>query len=302
MFKRGLIYSLQEGWLTLWRNKLVSALSVGTIAVSFTVLGLFLLLSVNLGAFAELYGDSFLVHLFLRDDITTAQTRDLENMMREEGDIDSFAFISRSEAAERFRQLFPDEAGMLASLERASLPASFEVRLRNAIVQSDAREKLEALIGRLGVQPGVDRTLYDRQWVETLESSGRWVALFGLIIGVMLMLAAVVTASNIIKLNIVTRQEEIEIMRLVGADGIFVKGPFIIGGIIQGLFASGLALLIVYILYQLATVFLGSVNIELLRGLQLHFLPWAHQAVFVLGGLVVGALASLLSFGKMSRI
>jgi cell division transport system permease protein len=293
---------MQEGWLTLWRNKLVSILSIGTIAVSFTVLGLFLLLSVNLGAFAELYGDSFLLHVFLRDDATSAQTGAVEEAMRGEPEIAGVTFVSRDEAVARFRTLFPDESGMLASLERNSLPASFEVRLKDSIVQADAREALERLIARLNALPGVDRTLYDRQWVETLESSGRWIAFFGLIIGVMLMLAAVVTASNIIKLNIVTRQEEIEIMRLVGADGIFVKGPFIIGGVIQGLLASALALFVIYILHQLAIIFLDSVNIELLRGLELHFLPWPYQLAFVAGGLVVGALASLLSFGKMSRI
>ena len=300
MFRRGLIYSVQEGLLTIWRNKLISLLSIGTIAISFAVLGLFMLVAVNVGALAESYGDTLMIHAFLIDDLDAKQTGNLKDILEKDERIQSVHHVDKDAAAERFADLFPDEEEILNSLEENYLPASFEIYLENEL--SFDNEGIQALIKHLESMPAVETVLYDRQWVETLESTGRWIAYAGFVLGGMLILAAIVTTSNIIKMNVLNRQDEIEIMRLVGADGIFVRGPFLFGGIIQGLLSSIIAMVLVYLIYYFGGFFLESANIELLRDLQIRFLPLQILGAFILGGLVVGTLASLLSFGKMSRI
>lgn len=148
---------------------------------------------------------------------------------------------------------------------------------------------------------GVESVVYDKQWVETLESTGQSVVLAGLIIGGMLLFAAIITTSNVIKLNVLTRKDEIEIMRLVGADTIFIKGPFILGGIIQGMLANILSLAVLYGLFQFGASFIHDGGIEMLQGLNLKFLPWPMAGLFIVGGFLVGSFASLLSFGKMMK-
>lgn len=300
MFVRGLVYSLQEGALTLWRNKLISLLSIGTIAISFSILGIFMLVSVNVATLAESYGDTLLIHVFLKDDITPETRSALRTSLEEDKRIESVDYIDKDDAEDRFRELFPNDSEMLDDLEGNYLPASFEANLaRDA--DSD-RDSIDELVNEIGGSDGVENVLYDRQWVETLENTGRWFGYAGLALGGLLIFAAIVTTSNIIKLNVLSRREEIEIMRLVGADGIFVRGPFFIGGIIQGLLASGLALGIIYAIFHFGGIFLESVDIELLRNLEFHFLPWEYLVYFILGGLIVGTLASLLSFGRATRI
>ncbi len=90
-------------------------------------------------------------------------------------------------------------------------------------------------------------------------------------------------------------------MKLVGAEGIYVKGPFIVGGLVQGLLASLLAVLALLLLFHLGVGYLELMRIEFLQTMEFRFLPWPFVALFLLGGLVVGLLASLLSFGRAGR-
>jgi cell division transport system permease protein len=296
---RAVVYCVQEALVALWRTKLVSLLSVGTIAVSFTVLGIFLLVGVNIGAVVENYGSSFLVHVFLRDEAGPQDLNALRSFFKEDGRVDTFSFVDKEAASERFNRLFPKDAELLNSLDSNPLPSSFEVQIREEIKTDSG--KASELIGRIGSMAGVEAVRYDREWVETVQSVGNAVLAFGLFLGLLLMLAAIVTAANIIKINIYARREEIEIMRLVGADGIYVRGPFIVGGLMQGLLASLAAIAILLFLHQLVAGYLQVAKFELLGELRLRFLPLSMIIVLILGGLVIGLLASMLSFGRAGR-
>lgn len=300
MVWRGIVYSFQEGMLAVWRNIFVSLLSIGTIAISFTILGIFLLIAVNVGKMAALYGDTLVIHVFLDDDISGDEMADLREVLSKDRRVEESRYMDKESAANRFSSLFPENDEILKGLDKNPLPSSFEVRLRNDIdVSSD---RIEAFVKTLGEQSGVESVLYDREWVETLEKTGTWVVYAGMVLGGLLILAAIVTTSNIIKINVFSHKEEIEIMHLVGADGLFIRGPFLVGGIFQGFLASMLALVILFGIFNFFEMFLKSVNIEMLQGLQLSFLPIWMLLLFSLGGLVVGFLASLLSIGNTGKI
>lgn len=296
---RAILYCVQEGLLALWRTKLVSLLSIGTMAISFTVLGLFLLVGENVGALAESYGDALIFHVFLLDESDDDAIDNLTRKFDEEDRISSYVFLDKDDAAERFNTLFPEDVELLAGLEENPLPASFEVHLQES-ARTDSRGITE-LVNSIGEMAGVESVRYDREWVDTLQSVGGAVLFFGLSLGFLLILSAIVTAANIIKINIYARQEEIEIMRLVGADGIYVRGPFVFSGLVQGLLASLLSLAALLVLHQLGNGYLELVKIELLGDLRLRFLPLYMVTLLISGGPLVGLLASLLSFGKAGR-
>lgn len=296
---RAIIYSMQEGLLALWRTKLVSLLSIGTMAISFAVLGVFLLVGVNVGAMAESYGHELLVHVFLRDDIEAVHRSNLRQRLEGDDCVLSVRLVSKEEAKQRFEELFPYEKDLLSGLQQNPLPTSFEIVLSEDM--RDVPERVTSFVESLRTTEGVEEVSYDRQWVETLEAAARSVTYFGLVLGGLLILAAIVTAANIIKINVYARREEIEIMRLVGAEGAYVKGPFIFSGLIQGLLASVLAVLVLFILFQVGVGYIRIMRIEMLEGLEYRFLPWQYIALFVAGGLFVGLLASLLSFGRAGR-
>ncbi len=296
---RGFIYSLQEGLLALWRTKLVSLLSIGTIAVSFTVLGIFLLVSVNVGVLTESYGDELVVHLFLEDGLSQDELVGLQRELESDERISSHGYVGKEEAAERFRRLFPDEEYLLGGLTENPLPESFELTLKEHL-RADPTE-VNTLIASLSHLPGVEAVRYDRQWVETFESAARWIGYAGFAVGGLLILAAIVTAANIIRINIYARREEIEIMRLVGAEGIYVRGPFVIGGLVQGLLASLLSIVALFLLFNIGESYLRLMKIGVMEGLNFRFLPLEYIVLFLVCGLLVGFLAGLLSFGRAGR-
>jgi cell division transport system permease protein len=296
---RAILYSVQEGLLALWRTKAVSLLSIGTIAVSFTVMGVFLLVSVNVAALTEAYGEELVVHVFLSDGLSQQELAGVQRSIEQDERISSFGYVGKEDAAERFRRLFPDEGRLLDTLSGNPLPESFELTLREDLRTNPYQ--IQDLVSGLSEQRGVEAVRYDRHWVETLETAALWVSYVGLAIGGLLILAAIVTASNIIKINIYSRRDEIDIMRLVGAESVYVRGPFFVGGIVQGLLASVLSIVALFVLFNIGEGYLRVMKFGLLEKLSFRFLPLDYLLFFVIGGLLVGFLASLLSFRRAWR-
>jgi len=299
--RRGLAYSFSEGIADIVRNTLVNLLSILTIAVSITVLGVFILLAINLNAFSSQRQDAFLLHIFLDDQVTAPEEADhLLKRLNEDERVIGFAFVSREAAMARFAEMFPEEADVADELNDFTLPASFDVEINQSLVGDE--RTLDSLVQEYAQLELVDEVLYDNQWQESLESLTRWVTGFGLFLGGLLIFAAIVTTSNIIKLNYLSRKEEIEIMRLVGADGIYVKGPFIVSGVIQGLLASLLALALLLGLFYSAAALLQSADILIFEDFSLLFLPLWLIVAIAAGGPVAGLLASLLTLTTVNRV
>lgn len=300
MVSRGIGYSLSEGLADIFRNKMVSLLSIITISVSITVLGLFMLIAVNLEGVSAGKDDTFLVHVFLIDQPENAGLTELQERFNTDERVLSYLYVSPAEAQQRFEDLFPEEAELSRQLDDFSLPASFDVEINPDVVQDD--EQLIRFADTLAEYQVVDEVLYDSKWQQSLQTLTTWVTIFGIFLGSLLIIAAIVTTSNIIKLNYLGRKEEIEIMRLVGADTIYIKGPFLVSGILQGFLASALSVLLLFIVFVSGTAFLETARISLIENIEFVFLPWLQLAALLLGGTLAGLLASLLTLVSVNRI
>lgn len=292
---RALGYSLEEALVELWRNRLVNLISIATIAVSLFILGIFLSLSANLNELMEGWASRVQLTLYLEPEVTGDQQTSLRNILSHSPEVDSFDFVSKEAAVSRFRSYFPELEALPDLLETNPLPASFEVS-----VASDYRapERVRALAKRLEAIPGVAEVDYDLLWIERLSSIIELVRILGLAIGAALVLASVFTIFNVIKLTVYGRQDEIGIMRLVGATHAYIRGPFLVEGILQGGLGGLLALAFLYLSHE----FLLR---EALRSFQLlpasdwlHFVPPSAWLFIVVGGMLVGLLGSLLSVRK----
>jgi cell division transport system permease protein len=124
----------------------------------------------------------------------------------------------------------------------------------------------------------------------------------GLGLGGLLLLTTIFVISNTIRLNIFARRDEIEIMRLVGATGLFIRAPFYIEGILQGLLGTGLALAILFVFFQLFLTKVYEPLKYILGNFPLHFLTSEQTAVLALGGLTLGLLGTQVSVGRYLRI
>jgi cell division transport system permease protein len=293
-FLRALGYFFQEALTSLWRSRLMNALSVGTIAVSLFVLGAFLAVANSLNEVVTRWTQKVQVVFFLEDGVEDRVRESLQNRLKEDPAVESQVLVSRGEALERFRALFRDLRSLPEDLGENPFPASLEVSLK-AGHQSPG--EVERLVSAFETAPGVREAQYDLLWIDRLATGVRLVRGAGAFLGGILVLAGVFTISNVIRLTVYAREDELDIMRLVGATQAYVKGPFVAEGMIQGGLGGLLAVLLLWAALRFLRNDLMAAS-DLLGRAPLA-LPSELVLVLVVGGMAVGIVGSLVSLRRV---
>jgi cell division transport system permease protein len=290
---RALAYFFQEALTSLWRSRLVNAVSVGTIAVSLFVLGAFLTLAGRLGRVVDRWTEKIEIVVYLEDGIEDRVRDSLENRLRADPAVASIQLVTQEEALKRFKKLFRDLASLPEDLGENPFPASLEVGLRQ---DHQSPAEVKRLARKFADVPGVQEIQYDLLWIERLATGVRLLRGAGAFLGGILVLAGVFTISNVIRLTVYAREDELDIMRLVGATRAYVKGPFVVEGMIQGGFGGLVAV-------GLLWVALGSLSRDLasseLLGRTAFALPSDIATLLVVGGMIVGVAGSLVSLRRV---
>jgi len=290
---RALTYFVEEAATSLWRSRLVNSVSVGTIAVSLFVLGAFLTVATSFGRVVSRWTEKVQVIVYLEDGIEDRVLASLENRLREDPAVESIDPVSRELALKRFRELFRDLSSLPEDLGENPFPASLEVNLK-AGHQSPA--EVERLARAFRDVPGVQEIQYDLLWIERLATGVRLVRGVGAFLGGILALAGVFTISNVIRLTIYAREDELDIMRLVGATRTYVKGPFVVEGMIQGGLGGAVAAGLLWLTLRWLSRGLASSD---LLGRAAFALEGDVAFLLVLGGMVVGVAGSLVSLTRL---
>jgi cell division transport system permease protein len=290
---RALVYFLEEALTSLWRSRLINALSIGTIAVSLFVLGAFLTVASNLSAVVDRWTEKVRVTFFLTDSLEPHIRASLVDQLRAEPAVEAVELVTREQALERFRTLFRDLRTLPDDLGENPFPASLEVALRADQATADG---VRRLVERYEKAPGVQEAQYDLLWIERLTTAARLVRGVGALLGGILVLAGIFTISNVIRLTVYARQDELDIMRLVGATRAYVKGPFVVEGMLQGGLGGLLSVLLLWLSFQVLAA--EAVAASDLMGRAVVFLPRRLTWLIVLGGMLVGVAGSLVSLGR----
>jgi cell division transport system permease protein len=189
--------------------------------------------------------------------------------------------------------MFPEFAQAALTLGGQVLPASFEVRLKPG---TDG-PPVAPLVDALRRMPGVTDVRYDREWVARLQAIVRTVRAVGAGLALVLVLAAALTVASVVRLALHARRDEIEIMHLVGAPLTYIRGPFVMEGVLQGGLGALVALGLLVLLYATARVRLDAAAVTMpgLGAAAPSFLPAPWIAALVAGGMAVGCLGGLVA-------
>jgi len=290
---RAVHYFLSEALTSLWRSRLMNAVSVGTIAVSLFVLGAFLTVASRLGDVVSRWTQKVQVIVYLEDGTEDRVRESLENRLRADPAVDSIDYVTREQALARFREMFRDLRALPEDLGENPFPASLEVSLKS---ERQSPAEVERLAGAFQAAPGVKEIQYDLLWIERLATGVRLVRGIGAFLGGILVVAGVFTISNVIRLTIYAREDELDIMRLVGATQAYVKGPFVAEGMIQGGLGGLLATALLWAALQWLSRGLASSDI---LGHAAFALPGGLGAMLVLGGMLVGVVGSWVSLSRL---
>jgi cell division transport system permease protein len=285
-------YCVEEAFASLWRQRVSVVLSVLTNGAALLVLGGFLLVTVNLDRAVSKWSAAAEFSVYLSDDIAPEQRVALNSLLGGHPAVASREYVSKADAAVRFKRDFPDLAAGLADLPQNPLPASIEVRLNPA--RADGAS-LEAFARQLMQTPGVADVRFDRRWLERLGQIAGGLRWAGWILGAVLLVASVLTVATVVRLALHARRDEVEIMQLMGAPIGLLRGPLVVEGILQGGAGALVALVALYGGWVLARGRILAALGPAFDATAVGFLPFGLSALLVLVGMAVGCVGGYLA-------
>jgi cell division transport system permease protein len=290
-------YFLRQAIQNVRKNWLIHIVGVSTMVISLLIFGTFLLLFHNVDTWIHGWGDSFSMSIYLEDGIDDATRGKVISLIRGLPGARIERVITKKQAFLDLRRALGREANVLDGLPVNPLPASIEVVFKSSDGKRPDPEKLRKEIETF---EGVAEVQYSEEWLKRFEGLMRMFRLAGLIIGGLLGLGVLFIVTNTIKLTIYSRQEEIEIMKLVGATDWFVKTPFLLEGAIQGAVSGFLSLVILYSGYVLLSV--RKADILGLALLDFVFIPESYMLTIFLVSVGLGLLGSFIALGRFFRL
>jgi cell division transport system permease protein len=285
-------YSIEEAIASIWRGRRSGLLSTVTIALAIFVLGGFLLVTSNLQRLGASWSSAAELSVYLTDDGTGTDRAAIQTALASAPVVTASEFVSKDDALKRFKQTFGDLSATIDGAGENPLPASYEVRVRTG---PDSRVALQPLADRLRQMAGVSDVRYDWQWLDRLMAAIGVIRGVGLFLGTLLAIAAALTVANVVRLALESRKDELDIMQLVGAPQVYIRGPFVMEGVLQGGAGAVLALgglLGGYGLIRLRYLAPLASTIDLAS---IRFVPLELCAVLVLGGMLVGCAGGMVA-------
>jgi cell division transport system permease protein len=232
-----LFFSISRAWQGFWRNAAMSLAATATMTLMLLLLAGFWIVQAGFLASLSYVEDKVGVVADLNDNIASLEVREVEGRLEAMPEVRSIEYISKDEALRRYREerLAQGQEDFTLFLPQNPLPASLEVKLRSP-------EDYRVVADFLNAEPIVAKVQNIEDTTERLVSLTNFLRTFGVLL--LLVIGAIVLfiVINTIRLAVLGRAEEIEVMRLVGASDAFIRWPFVFEGAIVGLFGAAISM------------------------------------------------------------
>ena len=276
-------------------NKQAFIMSITTISIAFSILGFFFLIFVNLNTLLSTWDKHVQLIVYLDDGILKKNLSALEKIFNSNKEIILVSFVSREDAWKHFKNAFSEKSGFIEGLNFNPLPASYILKFKNNSVRLKNIRKLSESLRLL---QGVESLEYGEKWISRFEKFMFFLRVVILVVGGILCIGLILIISNTIRISIFSRQDEINLMLLLGATYRFIKAPLLLEGLIQGMVGVFVAMSVVklthiYISYQ----FQGSLE-SIFRGVESQFLTNPLILGMVITSGFVGLVGSLISINQ----
>jgi cell division transport system permease protein len=289
---RALFYFLSEAAVSMRRSWKVGILAILTIATSLFMCGLFLLVTHNLAGLLSQWREQARVLIYFQPNTDSGEIARVRQAVAAHRGIGDVRAVSPQEARDRFEKIFPSLRGLVEGVGGGALPASLEIRL----VGGPAAAKTRAWLKGLEQDSAVAMVDDDRDWLNQLEAVVVFLRGLGLLLGAVLLAAAVFTTASVIRLTLYLYRDEIAVMRLVGATEFYIRGPFYLSGLAEGLFGAALGLAGLYVAF---VVIRPQVPVSVFSAvLEGGFLPPTQIGQLLALGAVAGLLGSIVSLRR----
>jgi cell division transport system permease protein len=271
--------------------------ATGSIAFALVIVGVFFLLFVNINQAIKAWQKNIRVVAYLKDSVSKQDVAGLQQSLSNLEGVAQVLFISKQEAWDHLKKHLEHRASLLEGLDQNPLPASFEMTLAHT---QRSWASLALLTRKIQNLPGVDQVEYGQTWVHRFSGFIAFFRLAAVVIGIFVLASSVFVCANTIRLTVFARREEFEIMRLVGATEGFVKIPFYVQNVMEGLLAGLIALGLLLGTYQFF-VAKAQKQALILSTFEFRFLPLSGILAMLSVGMMLGWLGSYLSLRQFLR-
>jgi cell division transport system permease protein len=271
-----------------------------SIAMTMTlfVFGAFMLLQENLQNLLKGWGDQIQINAYLDKGLGAAEVRVAWDRIRNLPEVEEVRYISSAQAWKEFQVALGAQSGILEGLPQDVLPASFEITIKPAFRDSSLVEDFAV---RLKKEKGITVVEYPQEWVDRLSLVVLAVQWAKWILGSALFLVTFFIVGSTVKLAIIARKDEIEMMQLFGASEAMIEAPFVLEGMTEGIVGGLLSILFLWLLFQsLRDVIPGAVGLvgPLTR---FEFLDLRSAGLILVIGLLLGGAGSLFSLKRFIK-
>jgi cell division transport system permease protein len=276
-------YTLKESLSGFRRTKLSSIVSIITVCISLLLLGVFGILTLNAARFIDALRNKVELEAFLTEPVTQDEIEALQRTITGIEGVEKATFISKEEAARIFKREFGED--ILSILDFNPLPPSFRVGLKKEYKTSAGAQSVH---NRLSSLSGIESVAYRKALIELIDRRTDAINTITLGLGILISLSAIILVSNTIRLAIYAKRRLIQTMELVGATWSFIRLPFLLEGMLQGLIGGILAAGLLFTIFE--------------RGF-IHTDTYFYVVVIVAGTILglVGSVISVLRFIQPSR-
>lgn len=247
---------------------------------------------------AQQLSQEMAVVCFLNKDISPSEKEAIENKLKDSSLVTKIQYVSKERALEKFLEKFPELQPVVDNLDTNPFPPSFEITLKEKGVSF---QETRSLIDGLKTIKNIDDVQFSKDWVEKMRSLSRLARAVGFFLGGILVLASFFIVSNVIKLNVMARKEEIEILRLVGGTNAFIRVPFLAEGIFLGALGGILSLFLLFIVIKLFPLYLGASLGILNELINFRYLSLSQSFALIFSGAVIGFFGSMSSIAKFLK-
>lgn len=247
-----LFYTLKQGFKSIFRNKWFSLASIATIAACLFLFGLFYAIVVNVQHSVRVMEEDVCVTVFFYEDATDARVAEIGDLIKVRPEVSEVVFVSREEAWQWAKDNILHEYADGFPTNPLEHYQNYKVYLSDVALQ-------DALVGYLQSIPEVRLVNYSPLTASTLTGVNLVIAYVSLSIIVILLAVSIFLISNTVTIGISVRQEEIGIMKYVGATDFFVRAPFVIEGMLIGAIGAVIPLEIIYLIYNKALSYVSGV-------------------------------------------
>jgi len=290
-------YFFKQALRNIRDNLTVHALGLGTMTSSLLIFGIFMLLFTNVANWIHGWGNSLSFSVYLKDDISAYKRDKVDSFLRQLPGKKNLVYISKKDAMVDLKETLGGGAALLDRLSDNPLPASYEVFFDRTQKNDSDAETIKAALAKL---EGVADVQCSEEWLNNFRQIMDMVESIFFVVGGLLCLCVILIMTNTAKLTIFYRKNEIEILKLVGATDWFIKVPFLLEGIIQGILAGALTLLMLgggYLFFATKEIQFFGMN-----SLDLVFISFGHMALLFLISVALGMIGSLIAIGRFFKV